>query len=162
MNIGLNDILAFGDVLDALAEEADSMGIARALEVQEALAEATKKLALTVALVKARTLTEAREPVRVGDAIYHAEPTGKWRPDQGKVRRQVVERAVFDGDGQFVTESRVAAARAVGLMFDLYVAPQDMPKVGGLKKLRMTKEDVATWEHTGQELVVNKVKVEGE
>lgn len=149
------DVLAMGDVLDLIAEESDTMSLERAVGLKDALGAMKAKLEATIGLLRTTAIrvlddSPAKSAI-VGGRVLTAKPTGKWRPDQGKIRQRVVGLSAYNADGEEVAAVD-AAANAVNLMYDLFVAPKDWPKKSGLDKLHLTKEDVGEFERTGTEL----------
>lgn len=149
------DVLAMGDVLDLIAEESDEMSLERAVELKDALGLMKAKLEATIGLLRTSAIrvlddTPDRSAI-VGGRVLTAKPTGKWRPEQSKIRSRVVGMSAFDANGEAVPAVE-AAANAVNFMYDLFVAPKDFPKASGLEKLKLTKDDVGEFERTGTEL----------
>ncbi len=84
------DVLAMGDVLDLIAEESDTMSLERAVELKDALGAMKAKLEATIGLLRTTAIrvlddSPAKSAI-VGGRVLTAKPTGKWRPDQGKIR----------------------------------------------------------------------------
>lgn len=155
VHVGLADIQAVGDVLDWLCEQSDNMSIEAAVEMVAALDALAKKVSMAKSLceTQAKKLLDG-QPAKVGDKIIVEKATGKWRPNQARIKNVVLSRSLVDDNGEREAEPDQAASRAIALMFSLYVSPSQMPKVGGLKELRLKNEDVADWERTGSELKV--------
>jgi hypothetical protein len=155
VHVGLADVQAVGDVLDWLCEQSDGMGIEAAVEMAAALDVLAKKVAMAKSLceTQAKKLLDG-QPARIGDKIIVEKATGKWRPNQSRVKGAVLARACYDENGELEEYPDNAAERAIDMMFALYVSPSQMPKAGGLKELRLKNEDVADWERTGSELKV--------
>ena len=154
VDVTLADIEAIGDVVTWVAEQSEDMGLAAAIEMAEALAQ------LSTLIGKTKSLCEARakklmdgQPQKIGDKVYIEKATGKWRPDQSKIRRRVAVMSSCDENGEMLP-SRDAAEKAVDLMYALFVSPLTMPKQGGMKQLGLEAKDVAEWERTGSELKV--------
>lgn len=155
MTVTTADLQAVGDVLDWVAEESDSMTIEEAMAVLETLVEVGKKLAMAKALCETqiKTLLDG-QPAKVGDKIVVERQTGKWRPDQGRIKRRVVGMAGCDPSTGELRTGPQAAEAAVDLMYALFVSPSQMPKQGGMQKLGIDTPDIAEWEITGSELKV--------
>lgn len=158
MNVSAPDILAFTDVLNELAEEADGASLPRLLELEDALVEVARMLKNTQSLITTAMLQQTREPRRVGSTIYHAETVGKWRPDHRAIRNKVIGRAVYDDDGELIHEPYIAATRAVEICYSMFVSPSSMPKKEGLREIGVEPPEVAEWENTGFELKRDRVK----
>lgn len=154
--ITIGDIDAMCDVLAQLEELSDSLDVDQALAFKDAVGRVVAKAQSTLSLLRSQAIatisdTPDRAVVR-GGRVYAVKDTGKWRPDQNLVRRVVASKAVAAGEDGEMVSAFEAAARAVDMMYSLYVAPKDMPKVSGLEALGLAKSDVAHWEKTGTEL----------
>lgn len=156
--ISAPDILAFADVLNDIATEAEDASLRRLLELEDSLVEVANQLKSTLSLITTAMLRHAKEPQRVGSTIYHAEQTGKWRPEHPVIRRRIIGRAVHTDDGENITDPVVAADRAVAICYAMFVSPSTMPKKEGLDAVGLDRSDVAGWENTGFELKRDRVK----
>lgn len=155
MTVTTGDLQAVGDVVDWVAEQTDSMTLEEAVTIGEALRELTAKIALAKALcdTQVKTLLDG-QPARVGDKIIVERKTGKWRPDQNRIKRRVVGMAGCNPSTGELRTGPQAAEAAVDLMYALFVSPSQMPKQGGMQKLGIDTPDIAEWEITGSELKV--------
>ena len=153
LQVNIHDLDAVGDVVDWLAEHSDQMDVRTAIEMATALEALGKKLTVARSLcqTQAKRLLDG-QPTRIGDTMYVEKATGKWRPNQGKIRGRVAARACVDDDGVVIELPLEAARQAIDFMYDLFVAPSEMPKQAGLTKLGLSTEDVAEWRKTGSEL----------
>ena len=158
--VTIGDIDAIGDVLRTVQAATESMTADQAIAFSAALDGLRGVMADTKALCEAQAMRVLDgQPIKIGDTVYVQRDTGKWRPDQSRIRSRVVNMAVADPDTGEIVGPSVAAENAVNLMYDLFVSPNEMPKVGGLKKLRLAKDDVAEWEHTGS--VLDRTELRG-
>lgn len=148
------DLYAITDVANLLLQEAD--GIESPEQAIELAQEARKAIAVLTAAAKmleAQALAHMESrPVLVGDAAYRKAPVIKMRPDQMLVKRVVTKVAARPDEDGVLPELDVAVAAAVDLMADMYVSPSTVPKVGGLRRMGLTLDDVCSEEHTGFEL----------
>lgn len=151
--VTLADLQAVGDVVDWLAEQSDSLTAETAIVMAGALDALAKKVAMAKALceTQAKKLLDG-QPVKVGDTVYVEKATGKWRPNQNRIRSVIVSRSLYDQNGEKVDEPAHAVERAVTIMYEMFVSPSQMPKVGAMKSLGIANDDVADWEKTGSEL----------
>jgi hypothetical protein len=151
--VNLADIEAIGDVLDWLAEQSDSLTVEAAIALAAALGDIGKKVAMAKALceTQAKKLLDG-QPIKVGDTVYVEKDTGKWRPNQPRIRNVIVGRSIYDDNGERIDDTTEVARRAVSLMYDMFVSPSQMPKAGAMKTLGIANADVADWEKTGSEL----------
>lgn len=151
--VGIADLEAVGDVLDWVCEQSDSMSIETAIAMRDALDALGKKVAMAKSLceTQAKKLLDG-QPIKVGDTVYMEKDTGKWRPNQPRIRNVVVARAIYDENGERIADTQDVARRAVSLMYDMFVSPSQMPKAGAMKALGIKNDDVADWEKTGSEL----------
>jgi len=151
--MNVHDIEAIGDVLDQIAEAADSLDAKESVEFMVALnaVNAKLKIAMTLCETQAKRTLDG-QPIKVGDTLYVEKDTGKWRPDQSRIRARVVSMAAVDLATGEIVAGPIAAERAVDMMYQLFVSPSTMPKVGGLDYLGLDKRDVADWERTGTAL----------
>lgn len=155
MTVTLADLQAVGDVVDWVAEQTDSMTVEEAVTIGEALKDLAAKITIarTLCDTQVKTLLDG-QPARIGDKVIVERQTGKWRPDQTRIKRRVVGMASCDPTtGELRTASEAADA-AVNLMYALFVSPSQMPKQGGMQKLGIDTPDIAEWEITGSELKV--------
>jgi hypothetical protein len=152
MTVGADDVLAFADVLADLVGEAVGASPHRLVEIEGLLTEVEQRTKDALALVRSELLGACHEPVRVGDSILRAEPAGKWRPDHNAIRKAIVGRALFDANGERITDPTDAATAAVAVAYRCFVSPSTMPKAGALDELHVRKRDIVEWEHTGTEL----------
>lgn len=150
--ISIADLQAIGDVLDQLANEAHDMAPEQALPLKRAGEVVQQKLKLALEELNTVTLSGLEQPRRIGDQVVAAVISGKWRPDQAKIKQLVASRAQYDRDGQTVYELTTIAENAVDLMYELFVQPSAMPKQGALDRLGIDKRDIARWEMTGKKL----------
>lgn len=151
--VGIADLEAVGDVLDWLTEQSDTMTAETAIHMAAALDALGKKVAMAKSLceTQAKKLLDG-QPIKVGDTLYVEKSTGKWRPNQDRIRSVIVSRSLYDQNGEKVTEPEHAARRALAIAYEMFVSPSQMPKVGAMKSLGISNEDVADWEKTGSEL----------
>lgn len=152
--VNVADLQAVDDVIMWLADEIDDMGLEQCIEMRDALADLAKKIAMTSSLLetRAKKLLDG-QPAKIGGKVYMEKATGKWRPDQARIRKVVAAKACTGPNGEELGPD-AAAQRAVEACYDLFVAPSTMPKQGGMKKWGIDTKDVATWEKTGSELAV--------
>jgi len=157
MYIIIGDITAIEDVINELAEQTEQMSVEENLRMCDALDALSKKIATTRSLCEtaAKKLMDG-QPAQVDNKVYVEKTTGKWRPDQNKIRRHVATRSVCDANGEMMSPHD-AAQRAVDLMYALFVSPSQMPKQAGMKQLGLDAPDVAEWERTGSTLKVVEV-----
>jgi len=156
IELTIGDIDAMCDVLAQLEEISDSLDVDQAIAFKNAVGRVVAKAQSTLGLLRTQaitTISDAPDRAVVRDGtVYAVKDTGKWRPDQNLIRRVVASKAVASGDDGEMVSAFEAAARAVDMMYSLYVAPKDMPKATGLTSLGLEKSDVAHWEKTGTEL----------
>jgi len=155
MTVTTADLQAVGDVLDWVAEQTDSMTIEEAMALIDVLAEIGKKVTMAKSLceTQVKTLLDG-QPAKIGDKVVVERQTGKWRPDQTRIKRRVVGMSGCDPSTGELRSGTQAAEAAVDLMYALFVSPSQMPKQGGLQKLGIDTADIAEWEITGSELKV--------
>lgn len=152
--IGIPDVAAMADVLDDLAEHFEEYSLEHLLALRDALVELAKQTGRINSLIKSQLLVLAKEPVRTRDGrVLYSEPDGKYRPDHDKIKAAIVSRAVFDDNGETISNPTIVAVRAVDLAYKCFVAPSDMPKKGGLAAIDRRSTQVADWEQTGYKLV---------
>jgi hypothetical protein len=152
-DVDRSDLDACGDVFDWLAEHADELPPEKAIEMLEAAQNLQNKLKLAVDLLRSRALSTIEQPILIGRVAYSKKPQIKQRPDQTKIAGKVVRLAVCDAEtGEKLDDTETVAERAVALMQSLYVSPSTVPKVGGIRNLGMTMQEVTREEHTGWEL----------
>ncbi len=146
MTVNVADLQAMEDVLDELIESTDDMDVARASEMRAACDRLAKKANLAkdmcnMAGVKAMD----GQPVKVeGKSTFSVSTAEKWVTDHPKLRTRIIQAIYFNRDTGARRRLTVedAITEAVDMMLDLFVAPSDVPKAGGLKKLRIRKDDV--------------------
>lgn len=148
--ISIPDLLAYGDVLNDIAELVDGSSFRRLLELADALDEIARLQANVRSLVQTEMVKLAEEPVRVGETIFEASEQYKWRPNIGAIERAVIGRACFDDDGEHISNPEQVAQRAVQIMRELYVSPSTEPKAAGLALLGKSKPEVAERKATGK------------
>lgn len=152
MTWSLADIHAMCDVLDDIGEASDDIPSIDAIEIKDAITALRTKATTVIGLLDVQILSELDgQPIQHNDRIFTAERTGKWRPDQSRIRSHVVRAACVNDDGEMLP-TRDAVDRAVRIMNDLFVSPATVPKQTGLKLLGLTNKDVCDWEHTGTKL----------
>lgn len=151
--IGIPDIAAFLDVLVDLQCEAGDMTLGRTVEMLDALDGVAARLKAVTGAVKTQQLLLTKEPVVHAGTVYASKPTGKWRPDKPKIRRQVIGKATHTKDGEPITDPEVVAGNVYDLMAALYVSPSTEPKSGGIELLGVKKKELMHWQHTGHEVV---------
>lgn len=159
--VGIPDILAFVDVLTKMSEEASEgkIGVEHAAALLDALAGAKKALGDAIAFLEAAAVTQLEGQKKlVGNTVYSVHDDYKIRPDHDTIDHRVVELACVDVNGERVTSPWEAAARAVFLYRELYVAPSTKPKAAGLKAIRLSAEEATIKEHTGRSLKVTVIE----
>ena len=153
--ITVADIDAMCDVLNDLAEVSDELTLEDAMALKAALGRAKTKIDEAIGLLRTQAITVLDDTPEhsavVGSTKVTAVPTGKWRPDQAKIRRTVAGKAAYNGNGE-PRPPFDAAEEAVRIMYRLFVSPQTFPKTGGLEELGFKKSDVGEFERTGTEL----------
>jgi hypothetical protein len=99
--VGIADLEAVGDVLDWVCEQSDSMSIETAIAMRDALDALGKKVAMAKSLceTQAKKMLDG-QPIKIGDTIYVEKDTGKWRPNQPRIRNVIVTRAIYDENGE--------------------------------------------------------------
>jgi hypothetical protein len=153
MKITIADIEAIYDVMDAVADAADTMTVEEAIAFSEALDGIKSRMLLARSLCETQVKHKLDgQPIKIDNTLFVEKDTGKWRPNQSMIRSRVVGMAACDIETGELLEARSAASRAVDFMYDLFVSPSEMPKVGGLKKLGLKTNEVADWEKTGSEI----------
>lgn len=159
MTIEHADLLAALDVLTQFNQEIENLSVEESVRFAKDVEKIAKEAKVALEFLKTRTLTLIeKQPVVVDGTIFARKPDKRWRPDQRKIQSQVAQRAVYDlQTGERVDEPLVAAAQAVMLMYDLFVAPSQMPKQGGLDKLGLTNRDIAEHAITGYSLKTMEV-----
>lgn len=157
--ISIGDIEAFNDVLNLMSEQSDEFDLEHATALRSAL-EATKKhLDETRGLIDAR-ITQLMDGATTreieGGPKVKVKPTTKWRPNHSKIRTLIVNRSLYDEDGERLALPADVAERAIAITYALFVAPKAEPKTDGLKMLGVTKDDVCD-----EETIGSKVQVTG-
>jgi hypothetical protein len=151
------DVEAFADVLTTITEQSDEYTLEAALQLKAELEAVGKTIRETTSLLETqiRRLMDGSTKQVVGTKTVTLKPNApKWEPNHGKIRKLVVSRSIIDDEGERVALPQEAAEQAVELMYQMFVAPSDMPKAGALKALRIFQEDVADKKDTGDKLVV--------
>jgi hypothetical protein len=152
-----NDIRAAIDVINQITEISDTLAVDRAIELQEALRELIKAAQGAISLLDTQVKAKLERSAQiVGTKAYAVKPTGKWRPDHGKLKGRLAMLVRFDpvtGAKRSKLTIEQAVDRTVDLMYKLYVAPAAVPKQGGLKELGLQLSDFCVWEKTGSEVV---------
>lgn len=140
------DLKAAEDVLDQLIEQTEDMDVARASEMKAACDRLAKKANLAkdmcnMAGVKAMDGQPVRE---VGQSTFSVATAEKWVTDHPRLRLRLIQAILFNRDSGARRRISVedAVTETVDAMVDLFVAPSDVPKAAGLKKLRISKADV--------------------
>lgn len=158
-DIGVADLLAMKDVADGLSDLSSSLSAEQCVVLLDAAEEAHKALGDAIAFLKSRAIDQLEQPILVSDgagntSAWSKKATFKKRPDMPKIRG-LVNIAAYDAAVDHETgeiNPRDAVAKAVELMEGLYVSPSSMPKVGGVKELGVTFDEVFHEEHTGFQL----------
>lgn len=152
------DIRAIGDIADAITDQIETFTIEQAVTFCDLLEDVGKRIAAArhACEAKAKALLDG-QPATIAGKVYIEEATGKWRPQQPKIRERVAVMAAHDSSGRALSAT-VAAQRAVDLMYALFVSPSQMPKQGGMKQLGLQNEDIAEWEETGSQLKVTSAR----
>ena len=101
-----------------------------------------------------RRLMDGATRVVASSRAVEIEPQIKKRPDWGKIRSRVIARSLCDEDGERYAIIEDAVETAVDLMMELYVSPSTTPKVGGVKRLGCSMDDLTVEEKTGDKVVV--------
>lgn len=157
--ITLADIEAMNAVLDDVADMADGLSAEQAIRLMDAVNAMIVRAKLAASLLETAAKNGLEQPKTIDGVLYAKTSTGKWRPEQSRIREVVATRAAYDPQtAELLADPKVAAARAVDMMYSLFVSPSQMPKVAGLEALKLDKSDVAEWERTGTEL--KRVKLE--
>lgn len=159
------DLLAFGDVLDRLDEEASptdgtasSMSIERAAELMGTLAALRKRCADTEALLKSVAIKqlETGKPRLVGTQVFSRKPKLKRQPNHERIRTAVIGHSLYDENGEARTPVGSADA-AYRLMMGLFVAESTEPKKGGLAAIELAEEDAVDEKITSFDLKITDV-----
>ncbi len=154
------DIEAMLYVLDAFIEDADSLSLEDSVGFRKMLEEVQAKAKVAAGLCKTQTLQLLDgAPRQIGDTIFAAKSTGKWRPNHDRIKSRVALMACSDPTTGEVLEAEAAARQAVDFTYKLFVSPSMAPKQEGLKALKLGNPDVCDWQDTGKELV--EVSVQG-
>ena len=151
------DVEAFVDVLAIITEQSDEYSLEAALTLKTELEAVIKAAKETCSLLETqiRKLLDGTTKTVVGTKTVALKPNPpKWEPNHGKIRKLVVSRACVDEEGERVALPQEAAEQAVEIMYQMFVAPSDMPKAGALKAMRIFQSDVADQKDTGDKLVV--------
>lgn len=151
--VNLHDLEAITDVIAWVTEQSDTMDVETAIKVGEALRTVARKATEAAAFceMRARQMLDG-QPVKIGDTVYVEKNDGKWRPDQSRIKREIVRRSCSNVDTGEMLDGRTSAERTVDLMYALFVSPKTMPKKTGLDMMGLTNADVADWERTGSHL----------
>lgn len=156
--LGENDVLAFLDVLIDFARETEHMTVDRALDVKGWLVELQTHLRSVLAIVDQRLMTVAAEPVLSHGLMVYAEPQVKAVTDHTALRRLLRERAMFNADGERITDPEEAARRAIELTYEALVVPSDVPAARALKALKIKRAEVIEEKANGHKLKMTPVK----
>jgi len=152
------DVEAFVDVLTLITEQSDEYSLEAAITLKTELEAVIKAAKETCSLLETqiRKQLDGATTAVVGTKKATLKPNApKWEPNHGKIRKLVVSRSLVDEDGERVALPQEAAEQAVEIMYQMFVAPSDMPKAGALKALRIFQEDVADKKDTGDKLVIS-------
>lgn len=148
--------MAMGDVLDRLTEQSDELSAEAAVSLLQPINDLISKARRAGSLVETQAKrTLEGQPRTIGNKVYASKPTGKWRPDQAKLKSRAFFYATHDTvSGE--KRKRLTIAQAVDLtidlMYSLFVSPSQLPKEAGLKALGLKRKDFCEWEVTGSEL----------
>lgn len=148
--------MAMGDVLDRLTEQSDSLSAEAAVSLLQPINDLISKARRAGSLVETQAKrTLEGQPRTIGNKVYASKPTGKWRPDQARLKSRAHVYATHDPvSGE--KRKRLTIAQAVDLtidlMYSLFVSPSQLPKEAGLKALGLNRKDFCEWEVTGSEL----------
>jgi len=153
MTLNIHDIEAMCLIVDDFTEMADSLSVEESVRYKHAFSLLKGKVELALSMMTQQAIaTLEGTPKEIDGVVYVPHDTGKWRPDQKRIRYEVSVKSCYDPNTGEVLEAQQAASRAVDIMYDLFVAPKTKPKDAGLKKLGLAMKDVADWEVTGVEL----------
>lgn len=139
------DIEVVLDLLDKLGELTDDLTAEDAVMWRGIVGQVKAKAGVVFGLIDTRLLQLADgQPVVVGEQVFKKDVQQVYRANQSRISGLVIRHACVGPDG-VTRKTKDAVEIAVGLMKMLYVADADVPKVGGLKALGVTKDDVGEW-----------------
>jgi hypothetical protein len=146
------------DVLDDIAARADNLTPEYAAPIYEALGGLASKVRDVRGLYETRLKVTLEQPQVIGSKAYAVKQDGKWRPDHQAIKSNIISTAILDVATGELRDPTDAAAMAVDLTYDLFVAERTEPKVTGLVRIGFKdKKSASQWEHTGTRLVVTEL-----
>ena len=151
------DILAAADVCQSLADEASDYDATRAINALQALAQLEAQVKAAKSELTERALRGLEQPILIGNTAWSKKLDTKKRPDQEMILgrlRKLLTKPDENGELPPVVES---VDRAIDAMVDLYVTPSGLPKVGGLKAIGLTMEQVTREESNGYKLIATEL-----
>lgn len=152
-----NDVAAMESVLDDVKTNVEALDVEAAIRMLEAVKQLKANAHDTIAHIEV-WLTEILEsPREFNGKLYEVKSAGKWRPDHDEIKRHAREVAFVEQETGEMYGTIETAQRAVDLMYELFVSPSTMPKVGGLERMGLKKADVADFERDGKRISVTDV-----
>lgn len=157
MDLNIHDVEAATDTFRELTERSDDLNLSEALAYLEALKHATQALREAVAMVETQLRQRLDSPTEANGILYYLKKDGKWRPDNLRIRKKVIDACAVDANGE-LRDTRGALNMMWGLMEDMYISPSGMPKKAGLDRLGLKSQDISEWESTGTKVVAQPVE----
>lgn len=151
------DVQAMALVLMEISDESESMSVESAMEMLETLTALKKDVAMAISLIETHLCNTLESPREFNGNLYEVKSAGKWRPDHETVKAAVKRQSVVNMDTGEILTPADAVERCMGLLYELYVQPSLMPKVGALSKIGLDKPDIAHYERTGNRISVTPV-----
>lgn len=159
MTVTKADVLAMIDVVNQLTNEIDDLGTEDAIALHEEMTKLHKAAKLAADLLETRSVNLLDgQPAKVGDRFYapSSEGTGKWRPEHGKIRALIVDRAIDAALNKETGEinARTAVRTALDLVYSGFISESKMPNQRLLAALDVDNKAVATYERGRKKLKI--------
>jgi hypothetical protein len=131
----VGDLLAISDVLDALAEESDSLSLEDSIVLTETLNQLQSVLRRTQSMVDTQRITLLEQPTIVGGRRYvpAVKYTERW--EHWRIARMITDRVRVDRETGEIRGTDEAVAQALRYFVRIYLSESTKAKKGELKKL---------------------------
>lgn len=158
MSVTRPDVQAALDVVSQLTDEIEDLDVHSAIAFRDEIEALQKAAKLCHELLTTKAVTALDgQPIQIGDKVYAAKPSGKWRVDHRSIRALIATAAEIDRETGEYRDSRSAVLAAIDLMYEAFVSPASFPKQQVLKTLAVSNKHVGSWERGAKQLKVTDV-----
>ena len=131
----VGDLLAISDVLDALAEESDSLSLEDAIVLTETLDQLQSVLRRTQSMVDTQRITLLEQPTVVGGRRYVPAVKYVERWEHYRIAKMITDRVRVDRETGEIRGADEAVAQALRYFIRIYLSESTKAKKGELQKL---------------------------